>query len=358
MISHKKPHWFVAFLLTIFIFVFGFGEAVVAGEITLNPDPYVKLKGNVYRINMFGNSLTGKWQQLVCESVPFQMPDQGVVLMLRFTRLGSQLEPGDLPDIAKGFQLYNMETGAFLLPVGLIHDDGEYDFRSLKSVNDFDVLFYDDVFAGESAYALTCEDVFYSFDHLEKYSFYQEPLKEQMVDGSELLPMPEPGSISGETRSEYAIFLESLLEKVENGELTSAVAKFSADGKTVIAVFSSGGTLTGSTLDSDDSSFMDIPKEFLADQLEEADCAMLVHSRKSRVGQYGIGGGAAWKVYTLITPVNLKTMERYSTITVSVSDPPKSIKTNGAYSGGASGTYEPEKALEYIHEMLSGTHKE
>ena len=45
-------------------------------------------------------------------------------------------------------------------------------------------------------------------------------------------------------------------------------------------------------------------------------------------------------------------MEEYETITVSVNDPPESIRTDGIYSGGAEGEYEPEKAVEYILDML------
>ena len=105
----------------------------------------------------------------------------------------------------------------------------------------FDVLYYDDEYAGD--YALDCQDVIYGFDIIGKYSPYRKPLRERTVDISDLPPMPEPGTITGDTRPEYAVFLEDLLEKAENSKLTTASTECPADGKMVLAVFNSYGTL-------------------------------------------------------------------------------------------------------------------
>ena len=319
-------------------------HAALASGSTL--DDFVKLNGEYYSLDLIGNSISGEWKELVCDSVPFQLPEEGVVLLLRCSKLGSPLEPKDLSDVVDEFRLYDIKNEEYLLPVGLITVEEDHDISVPGST--FDVLYYDDEYAGD--YALDCQDVIYGFDIIGKYSPYRKPLRERTVDISDLPPMPEPGTITGDTRPEYAVFLEDLLEKAENSKLTTASTECPADGKMVLAVFNSYGTLDSCSLD---TTFSDFPEEMFAGQLEEADYAILVHSRRERAGQYGINGGTAWKVYTLITVVDLDTLEKYDTITVSVSVPPESIKTDGLYSGGAEGDYEPEKAIEYIRDMVS-----
>lgn len=322
-------------------------------EITFNREDDIKLNGDYYRLDLLGNSASGEWQQMVCDSVPFQLPEEGVVLLLRCTKLGSPLEPKDLSDVTDAFQLYNIETDTFLLPVGLITVEKEPNDYS-KPGSSFDVLFYDEQYAGDSGYALACGEEIYSFDRMGRFSPYRYPLRTRTAELSELPPMPEPGTVSGDQRPEYASALEQILEKSDQHEYTALNQEVQEIGNTVLAVFSSYGTLTDCTLDEDseDSIFRDFAQDQFAERLEDADSVILVHSRRERAGQYGINGGAAWRVYTLITVVRPDTMEEYNTITVSVSDPPESIRTNGLYSAGAEGNYEPEKAIEYLLEMM------
>jgi len=323
-------------------------------EIIFNSEDDVKLNGDYFRLDLLGNSISGEWQQMVCDSVPFRLPEEGVVLLLRCTKLGSPLEPKDLSAVTDAFRLYNIETRSYLLPVGLItveKEPGDYS----KPGSSFDVLYYDEQYAGDSGYALACEDVIYSFENMGKYAPYRYPLRERTADISELPEMPEPGTISGDLRPEYAALLEEILEKTEKQELAAAGTDYNKDGKAVVAVFNSYGTLQSCSLDEEpeEDMFGEFPEEMFAQDLEEADYVMLVHCRKERAGQYGINGGAAWRMYTLLTVINPDTMEEYETITVSVGEPPDSIKTDGIYSGGAEGDYEPEKAVEYILNQMT-----
>ena len=316
-------------------------------ESKFHEEPRVPFLGTTIRMDLLASSEsdTEIWKQLVYDSVPFQMPDEGVVLLLRCCKLGSQITPKELSQVMDEFRLYNMENNTYLEPVGSVTVE--------ETSSDFDLLFYDEKDAGPLGYALECEDEIYLFDNMGQYSFSVEPLRERTVDVSELPPMPAPGT-AVDDRPQYASELEDLLEKAANSELTENDDVLPAGGKTVIAVFSDQDVLQQCSLDEADRqelfrTIQDVP---FADLLEEADYAMLIHSGTEVIGHYGVTAGSAKRVYTLLTIIDLRTMEQYPTITVAASDPPESINTNSLYASGASGEYEPDKAIAYIADQL------
>ena len=309
----------------------------------INEEPRVPFVGTIIRMDMLASSEsdTETYKQLVYDSVPFQMPEEGVVLLLRCCKLGSQITPQELSQVIDEFKLYNIENKTYLEPVGAVTVE--------ETSSDFDLLFYDEKDAGPLGYALECEGEIYLFDNMGQYSFSTEPLRERTVDVSELPPMPAPGTVVDD-RPPYASELEDLLDKAVKSRLTENDDVIPADGKTVIAVFSEQDVLNQCSLDETDrqDAFRMIQGLSFADQLEEADFAMLIHSGTEVIGHYGMTAGSARRVYTLLTIIDLHTMEQYPTITVSVSDPPESINTNALYASGASGKYEPDKAIAYI----------
>ena len=77
----------------------------VVGVSFADDSGYVDYKGNTIKLVLMGSS-DGEWSQLVRDSLPFQLPEEGEVILLRCSKLGSQVKPDELELIVNEFKLY------------------------------------------------------------------------------------------------------------------------------------------------------------------------------------------------------------------------------------------------------------
>ena len=300
----------------------------------------IKLNGNYFRLSLFGSS-GGEHADLVLASLPFQLPEEGEVILLRCVKLGSQITPPELAGVVEAFRLYNRRTESVLLPVSAIT------LPQTSSI--FDLLFYENTVVDPADYCVLCNGEEYTFEHMNDYS----PDLRVLRDPPEVLPtMPPEGGFLAEFRPEYCEPAERLLQQADAGELTLLDGDPQFGEKLAVVVFSSQYIVWKTTLDETDPLRELFPADRLAASWEEADTVVLVSKRAVAVGTYGITAGTARRVDTLVTVVDMRRQAMYPVSVAASSDPPSSIKTLATYTGGAEGTYEYEKAVTQIANQL------
>ncbi len=305
-------------------------------------DGYLNFAGNVFRVDLFGSS-DGEYSQLVRDSLPFQLPEEGEVILLRLVKLGSQITPDELEQVVGEFQLYNKRTDRCLKPVSAITVEA--------TSSTFDLLFYEDTQVRQEDYSLLCEGEEYAFEDigLGKFSPDTRVLREPV----EPLPtMPPEGGFLEEARPEYCGPAEEMLKAVHAGQMSLLEGDPRYGKKLAVMVFSDQDVVWKTSLNAEDGIAEMLPSDRLAASWDEADTVVLISRKTTVVGHYS-GRGSARRVDTLLTIVDQAQGAMYATVTAFSSDPPSSIKTNSLYAGGAEGTYEYEKAVGLIAQALA-----
>ena len=298
-----------------------------------------KFEGNIFRPALFGSS-GGEWSELVLASLPFALPEEGEVILLRCEKLGSQITPHELSGVVAAFQLYNARTDRYLKPVCAI--------TVPETSSTFDLLFYENTAVDPADYTLFCEGEHHSLAHMYDY----RPETKVLRAPPAVLPtMPPEGEFLAEARPAYCEPAERLLRQSRNGELPVLDGAVRFSGKLAVVVFDSQDTVWKTTLDGTDPIRDLLPADRLAASLEEADTLILIHSRSVVVGQYGTHGSAR-RIDTLVTVIDPGQSAMYPAYTAVSSNPPASISTNALFAGGAEGNYEYEEAIRQIAQQL------
>lgn len=301
----------------------------------------IRHRGNYIKMELFG-ATHAKWNQLVRDSLPFEMPGTGEVLLLRCAKLGSQITPDELDFIRKEFKLFNRQTGVYLSPVAAI--------TVVETSSTFDLLFYEDAEVLLENYSLFCEGVEYTFDNLSTSLSISDsrPLREHP---GPLPTMPPAGSFLEEWRPEYCKPSEDLIKLIDEGELSILEGEVQFGNKLAVMVFDDQDVMWKTSLNGGDQIAEMFPAEKLAANWNEADTVILIRENSVVVGHYGTHGSAR-RVDTMVTVVDMRRYAMYRTYLAFSSDPPSSIKSNSLYVSGAEGKYEYQKAIEQIAERL------
>ena len=314
----------------------------VVGVSFADDSGYVDYKGNTIKLVLMGSS-DGEWSQLVRDSLPFQLPEEGEVILLRCSKLGSQVKPDELELIVNEFKLYNKRTDRYLLPVSAITVE--------VTSSTFDLLFYENTQVYPEDYSLFCEGEEYTFENFSSYPYPTNVLREP----GEVLPtMPPEGGFLKESRPEYCEPAENMIKAIDQGQMTILEGDPQYAEKLAVIVFSSQDVVWKTTFEEEDQIAALLPQDRLAKSWDEADTVILIRRETMVVGNYGARGSAR-RVDTIVTVVDKKLNARYRSILAFSSDPPESIRTNSAYASGAEGNYEYEKAIEQIAEQLVET---
>ena len=305
-------------------------------------DGYLSFDGNVFRVDLFGSS-DGEYSQLVRDSLPFQLPGEGEVILLRLVKLGSQITPDELKQVVGEFQLHDKRTDRCLKPVSAITVE--------ITSSTFDLLFYEDTQVRREDYTLLCNGQEYAFEDIGFGKF--SPDTRVLRKPVEPLPtMPPEGGFLEEARPEYCGPAEELLKAVQAGQMSVLEGSPRYGKKLAVMVFSDQDVVWKTSLSAEDGIAEMLPADRLAASWDEADTVALISRKTTVVGNYS-GHGTARRVDTLLTIVDQTQGATYATATVFSSDPPDSIETNSLYAGGAEGTYEYEKAIGQIAQALA-----
>lgn len=301
---------------------------------------YVRFDGNYFRPALLGLS-GGEWSELVEASLPFQMPEEGTVILLRCLKLGSQISPEELSGVVAEFRLFNRQTGRYLAPVSAI--------TVPETSSTFDLIFYENAEVSAEDYSLFCEGEEYTFEKMYRF----RPETQVLRNPPDVLPtMPPEGAFLQEYRPEYCEPAERLLRQSDQGQLPVLNEEIQFGEKIAVVVFDSQDTVWKTTLDTSDPVRDLFPAQRLAASWEEADTLVLIRRNAVTVGNYGTHGSAK-RVDALVTVVDMGRTAMYPVYTAASGDPPASISTNSAYTGGAEGEYKYAEAVEQIAQKLN-----
>ena len=315
-------------------------------------DDSVRFDGFSINIQLYG-STGGEFADLVRDSLPFRLPDEGEVLMLRFARPGmSGITPDELSQVADSLQLYNQKTDRYLkaIAVNTTPNPSAY----------FELFFYENTHVQWEDYSVFCNGQEYSIQTLSRFSTIlnfkneRENVKPLRDHEGELPTMPPEGGFLEEARPEYKTLAEALIKRVNQGELTVLDGDPAYGEKIAVTVFNEKDVTWKSTLDPESELRDLLPPDRLAVAWEEADTMVLIQKGATLVGYYGMTI-AAYKVDTIVTVIDLREDAMYSTYTAFSNDPPDSISTDPRVKGGAKqAAYEYEAVIEQIKESLGG----
>ena len=215
---------------------------------------YLDYEGNTFRMDLFASS-DGEYSQLVRDSLPFQLPDEGEVILLRMVKLGSQIKPDELKEVVGEFQLVNAQTGRCLRPVSAITVE--------VTSSTFDLLFYENTQVRQEDYTLLCEGTEYRFEDIGLGKF--RPDTEVLREPVEPLPtMPPEGGFLAEARPEYCEPAEALLSAVRAGSLDKLEGEPRYGDKLAVMVFSDQDVVSKTSLDDEEDLFAALPADRLA----------------------------------------------------------------------------------------------
>lgn len=300
------------------------GAATDDAFASAEPGDPVRLGDAAFELQLF-TMAQDNWDMLSASTGnPF--PAQGEVYLLRFALVGKgeALTPETIEnEIAPAMSLYSEADGSASRIFEVVTPSEE-------ATRVFDILFYCENFYALEDLELLCDGVLY-------------PLSD-LPGEDEPLPVP-PVSAEDVER------LNALHQKARTNTADD-IGEARCAGNVVVAVYNSKEDETPDVLTatSDHYRYSGFPMEYRADSLETADWAAIIYPTYKNVGMYSLGG-AANRTTTWLSLIDLATERQYD-LKVAINEPPQTLFNNNGT--GASGAYEPEKAVEKLAELIGG----
>lgn len=284
----------------------------------------VRLGDLAFELQLFTDAYEG-WD-LLSASTNDPFPAHGEVYLVRFAVAegGEDVTPEQIEgEIAPAMSLYSESEGSASRIFQVVTPDDQ-------ATRVFDILFYCENFYTLEDLDLLCDGAIYSLDGLP--------------GEDEPLPVP-PVSAEDVER------LNALHQKARTNTADD-IGEARCAGNVVVAVYNSKEDETPDVLTatSDHYRYSGFPMEYRADSLETADWAAIIYPTYKNVGMYSLGG-AANRTTTWLSLIDLATERQYD-LKVAINEPPQTLFNNNGT--GASGAYEPEKAVEKLVELIGG----
>ncbi len=283
-------------------------------------------------------SSNGNWGGFVHDVCPFQIPEEGEVLLIQCFRTDTAITTEELNTVLENTRIYNKETDRFLAPIAM---------NWYRGSSDFDLFFYDDAEFQEDNYSFFCGDEEFTFEKSNAPDVNRKP----KFGKGERPTMPPEGSFLEDEASKPYKLAESMMKEVDQGQMKLLDGEPQYGDKIAIYVFTAVDTAWKTTLNPRDHISDLIPSERLATNWDEADTLILIWEKTEIVGYYD-SNREGRRAYTMVTVIDKNQHAMFPTYEAFVSEPPETIYIISPLQRGAKGDYEYEKAIEQISEQL------